>query len=121
DMRDHQFFEHESPNSGSLDDRLNASGYLFLNARENLSEAPDVERSQAGLMLSPPHHENIMAADVTHVGIGIVPGGVVDPRNLTVTQVFAKPGRQESVEEARTSILRSIQSARAKRGLPAAD
>src|SRR5690606_9189214 len=31
DMRDHQFFEHESPNSGSLDDRLNASGYLFLN------------------------------------------------------------------------------------------
>lgn len=120
DMRDHDFFEHESPNSGSLDDRLNAAGYLFLNARENLSEAPDVKRSQEGLMLSPPHHENIVATDVSHVGIGIVPGGVVDPRNLTVTQVFAKPGRHESVQDARAAVLKSIQGARAKHGLPAA-
>lgn len=120
DMRDHQFFEHDSPNSGSLDDRLNAAGYLFLSARENLSEAPDVKRSQEGLMQSPPHHENIMATDVTHVGVGIVEGGVVDPRNLTVTQVFSKPGREESAAEARGRIERAIHAARSDQGLSTA-
>src|SRR6187399_2087716 len=50
DMRDHKFFDHVSPNTGSPDDRLDAAGYLFLTVRENLSEAPDIKSSQAGLM-----------------------------------------------------------------------
>lgn len=116
DMRDHRFFEHDSPNSGSLQDRLHAAGYLFLEARENLSEAPDVQLGQEGLLASPPHHANIMAADVTHVGVGIVPGGVHVADNMTITQVFARPGRAESAAEARSSLLEAIQSARADAG-----
>ena len=85
DMRDHGFFEHESPSTGSVDNRLDAAGYPFLTARENLSEAPDVEQSEDALLESPHHYENIMAEDVTHVGVGIVGGGVRDPRNITVT------------------------------------
>lgn len=119
DMRDHSFFEHESKTSGSLEDRLNAAGYLFMAARENLSEAPDVEQSQANLMKSPPHHVNIMSTDVTHVGIGIVEGGVRDPRNLTVTQVFARPGQVETIEQARRSVLEQLRSARQARGFSA--
>ncbi|HLV65182.1 MAG TPA: CAP domain-containing protein [Polyangiaceae bacterium] len=117
DMRDHRFFAHESPTSGSLDDRLNAAGYLFLAARENLSEAPDVKRSQESLMKSPGHRENILSRDVTHVGIGIVRGGVEDPKNLLVTQVFARPGKAESADEARAAIVRSLTRARRDRGL----
>lgn len=120
DMRDHRFFDHESPNSGSLQDRLVAAGYLFLEARENLSEAPDVERGQQGLLASPPHYANIMATDVTHVGIGIVPGGVHAPENLTITQVFARPGRAETPAQARAALIERIQAARADAGLPPA-
>lgn len=121
DMRDNQFFAHESPNTGSLEDRLNASGYLFLTARENLAEAPDPQRGQQNLMNSPPHHANIMATDVSHVGIGIVEGGVVDPRNLTFTQVFASPGLDETESDAQTAITASIQDARSTRGVRSAE
>ncbi len=115
DMRDHGFFEHESPRSGGVDNRLDAAGYVFLTARENLSEAPDVERSQDGLLASPPHYANIMSSDVTHVGIGIVEGGVVDPRNLTATQVFARPAEVETPERAKSHALERIDRERRAR------
>jgi len=115
DMRDHHFFEHESPRSGSVDNRLDAAGYAFLTARENLSEAPDIERSEEGLLHSPPHYANIMSTDVTHVGVGIVEGGVVDPRNLTVTQVFAAPAPDETPERAKGRALERLDRERAER------
>lgn len=120
DMRDKRFFAHDSPTSGSLDDRLIAAGYVFVTARENLSEAPDVQSSQDSLLASPGHFANIMASDITHVGVGIVRGGVEDPTNLMVTQVFARPGRVETPEAAHDAILASIQQARAGRGLKSA-
>jgi uncharacterized protein YkwD len=118
DMRDHHFFEHESPRTGGVDNRLDAAGYLFQTARENLSEAPDVERSQDGLLKSPPHHENIMSEDVTHVGIGIVEGGVVDPRNITVTQVFARPAENEAPAAAQSRTLARLDGERAAKRRP---
>lgn len=120
DMRDHRFFEHVSPRTGSVDNRLDAAGYLFLTARENISEAPDVARSQDALLDSPPHYENITATDITHVGIGIVPGGVVDPQNLMVTQVFATPLTEEAPARAESSIVERIREQRAAAGLAAA-
>jgi len=117
DMRDHRFFDHDSPTSGSLEDRLNAAGYLFLNARENLSEAPDVQTGQDSLLASPGHYANIVATDTTHVGIGIVKGGVEARENLTITQVFARPGRAESAGAGERAVVQRIQSERATRGL----
>lgn len=117
DMRDHQFFAHESPNTGKLDDRLARAGYLALEARENLAEAPDMNTAQDKLMLSPGHHANIMAKTVTHLGIGIVKGGVKDPRNLSFTQVFSSPGEIESLDEARSGIEKILAANRRKAGL----
>lgn len=116
DMRDHRFFSHDSPNTGSLEDRLNAAGYLFLTARENLSEAPDVHTGQDSLLKSPGHYANIVATDTTHIGIGIVKGGVHAPENLTITQVFAAPGRAETPAAARQALIRKIQAERRAHG-----
>jgi uncharacterized protein YkwD len=115
DMRDHHFFEHTSPRTGGVDNRLDAAGYAFITARENLSEAPDIERSQDSLLDSPPHFANIMSSDVTHVGIGIVQGGVVDATNLTVTQVFARPSEVETPERATQRALGRLDSERQER------
>ncbi len=116
DMRDHKFFEHHSPNSGSLDDRLNRAGYLFLTALENLAEAPDVQTAEDSLLQSPGHFANIMSREVSHIGIGVVRGGVHVAENLTVTQVFAMPGRAESPAAARDALIARIQGERASRG-----
>ncbi|HEX2881431.1 MAG TPA: CAP domain-containing protein [Polyangiaceae bacterium] len=119
DMRDHKFFEHDSPTTGSLDNRLNRAGYLFSLARENLSEAPDVQTSEDGLLKSPGHFANIMSPDVTHIGVGIVQGGVLDGRNFLFTQVFAKPTVQETPAAAQRSILQQLNQRRAAQQLPA--
>lgn len=117
DMRDHGFFEHDSPRTGSPDDRLDAAGYLFLTARENLAKAGSVDGAEDDLLKSPRHHENIMADDITHVGIGIVHAGASPPA-LLFTQVFARPGKSESVAAARQSVSAAIQKARRAENLP---
>lgn len=116
DMRDHAFFAHESPNTGSLEDRLNAARYLFLTSRENLAEGPDVQRAQDGLLNSPKHYANIMATDVTHVGIGIV-ARQGEPTSLLITQVFAKPGEDEGERQALGRIVEQVTLARKGAGL----
>ena len=116
DMRDNHFFEHDSERTGSVDNRLDAAGYLFLSARENLSEAPDIERAEDGLLDSPPHYANIMSSDVTHIGVGIVKGGA-DPNNLTITQVFAQPYQPEAPERAESEIFARLARERKSAGL----
>lgn len=118
DMQQHHFFDHDSPTYGNLAQRLTRAGYVYLTSRENLAEAINVDEAEEGLLKSPHHYENLMASDITHVGIGIVRGGVQDPRNLTVTQVFATPGKNETGSEAMRRIEQSIQSARKQAGLP---
>lgn len=119
DMQKNRFFAHESPTSGSLDDRLAKAGYLAAVGRENLAEALDVPRAEDGLMHSPGHRANILSNDVTHIGVGIVRGGIGDPRNLLFVQVFARPVEKESPSEARAKLVGKIEAARAAKGLPA--
>jgi uncharacterized protein YkwD len=115
DMHEHHFFEHESPRFGLLAERLDRAGYLYLTARENLAEAPTLDVAEDGLLRSPHHYENLMARDVTRIGIGIVKGGVADPANLTVTQVFTTPGKKENLAEARQNIAAQLRQSLAKK------
>ena len=117
DMQEGGFFDHTSPRTGTLEDRLDRAGQLTQVARENLGEGGDVDKTQDALLKSPLHHENIMADDVSHVGIGIVVlsrGGV---RRLLVTQVFATPIEKQNPQNARDAMLSRIQAARRKAGL----
>ncbi len=116
DMRDHGFFGHESPNTGTLEDRVSRAGYLALESRENLAEAADVSTAEDNLLASPGHHANLMAKTVSHIGIGIVKGGVKAPGNLTITQVFAAPIEAESPTEATQKILAALTKARVGAG-----
>jgi len=118
DMSRNKFFAHESPTSGALEDRLDKAGYLALTARENLGEGPDVNSTEDSLLASPGHHANIMADDITHIGIGIVRGGIADPTNLVATQVFATPAELADPESSLGAVLARIQEGRVARGLP---
>jgi uncharacterized protein YkwD len=120
DMREHGFFDHVSPTMGNLENRVDRAAYRNLVARENLAEGPDINSAEDSLLKSPHHYENMMATDITHVGIGIVQGGVRDPRNILVTQVFAHPTKNESPQAVKLAVQSVIQKARQKSGLPAA-
>lgn len=68
------YFDHESPILGSLDDRLSTlKGWL--SAGENLAQASDAESAFKGLMKSKLHRLNILNPNFSHIGIGIVNKG----------------------------------------------
>jgi uncharacterized protein YkwD len=119
DMRTHRFFDHTSPTTGTLEDRLVAADIPCATARENLAESWEVQAAQDGLLASPGHFENLMATDVTHVGVGVVRGGAVDARNSLFVQVFARPVPVESSQEAEARVRQRIAEARVARGLAA--
>jgi len=117
DMATNRFFAHDSPTSGSLDDRLARARVLVAVGRENLAEADTVNNAEDGLLKSPGHFANLMATDITHIGVGIVPGGLLSPANQLFVQVFARPVEAQSPSEARKTVLEAITKARAARGL----
>jgi uncharacterized protein YkwD/uncharacterized membrane protein required for colicin V production len=81
------YFAHESPNTGTLADRLNDHDIQYQRAGENLAYAPSAGVAHRGLMQSEGHRANILEPDFTRIGIGVIraPDGT-----LMVTQVFAR-------------------------------
>ncbi len=91
DMHRNQFFGHTSPNSGEVADRFQVAGVKAQVVRENLARGYGPREIHDGFMGSPGHRAAILAADVTHVGIGVVIGSRGAPdaaRPLVVTQNF---------------------------------
>jgi uncharacterized protein YkwD len=120
EMADNDFFAHESPSTGTLEDRMDHAGYLAAEMRENLAAATDVDTAEDNLLNSEGHRKNLMSTSVSHIGIGIVRG---DPEGnqagmLTVTQVFANPTPLASPETMRGEVVALLDQARQKAGLP---
>ena len=72
DMQANGFFSHTSPTYGSFQARLAASGIRTLCAGENIARYATLEKAHAALMASEGHRANILGANYTHVGLGIV-------------------------------------------------
>ena len=66
-----QPFGHETT-SGTALDRLGAVGLTAARATENIARAADVAEAHAALMASPSHRANILDADVSSAGVGVV-------------------------------------------------
>ncbi|MBQ8312468.1 MAG: serine protease [Clostridia bacterium] len=87
DMRDNNYFAHESPTYGNVRDMLRTFGYSFTAAGENIAHHASVAKAQAAFMSSTGHRQNILSTTWTKVGIGIA----LDPQGYPyLTQIFAK-------------------------------
>ncbi|WNB91376.1 CAP domain-containing protein [Bacillus sp. NEB1478] len=75
DMIDNNYFDHNSPKYGSPFDMMKTFGIEYNTAGENLAGNQTVDAAHTALMNSQGHRENILKADYTKVGIGIVDGG----------------------------------------------
>ncbi|MDW7675806.1 MAG: CAP domain-containing protein, partial [Bacillota bacterium] len=85
DMITNKYFAHNSPVYGSPFDMMKSYGITYRTAGENLAGAGTVDRAHINLMNSPGHRANILNANYTHIGIGVVDGG---PYGKMFTQMF---------------------------------
>jgi hypothetical protein len=99
----HQF-EGEPP----LQSRIAVTGLRFDNCAENVARGPDVASIEAQLMKSSGHRANILDADFSAIGIGIVESGGV----LYLAENFARTFRPYSETQFRDALIDTIQHAR---------
>jgi hypothetical protein len=90
EMVNQAIVSHDQP-SGDLQVRMNRAGYLFEAARENIAQSRSILQAHAGFLKSETHKKNILAKDVTHIGIGVVRHPYPSDAYLTITEIFAAP------------------------------
>ncbi len=91
DMLQNDFFGHLSPSHGDLRQRLSAASILASVSRENLALDQDLFSAHLSLMASPGHRSNILASEVTHIGIGAVRKISADgPPLWIITEIFVR-------------------------------
>ena len=127
DMARNGFFGHRSPSTGDVASRFSRARITSTQIRENLARGYGPKGMHDSLMASPGHRVNILAADVTHIGIGCVeaepegnaPGA---PRAIFCTQnFFKKPGAGAPPDRKLVSTMRGkVDEARARMSIPPA-
>jgi uncharacterized protein YkwD len=76
DMVTRNYFSHSSANGRTLADRVGAAGYGWASLAENIAGGyPSIAAVVAGWVKSPSHCRNLMAPNLTQIGLACVPGG----------------------------------------------
>lgn len=87
DMRDNNYFAHESPTYGRAADMLASFGYAFNGVGENIAHHATVEKAEAAFLSSTGHRSNLMGSQWKKVGIGVC----LDSNGFVyVTQLFVR-------------------------------
>jgi uncharacterized protein YkwD len=76
DLWTRHYFSHYTPEGKSVADRFNEAGINYLVVGENLALSPTEETAHTGLMNSEGHRENILSAEYSKVGIGVIDNGI---------------------------------------------
>ncbi|WP_223167075.1 CAP domain-containing protein [Nonomuraea sp. SYSU D8015] len=71
DMAVNDYFDHDSRNGRSFDQRITAAGFTFTRAAENIAKGqPTAAAVVRDWLRSPGHRANIMNCAFTHIGVG---------------------------------------------------
>jgi uncharacterized protein YkwD len=76
DMASRKFFGHFTPDGISLTDRLQAIGYHWRVAAENIALDKDAEHANAALLQSADHRANILDPRVRKIGVAALGVGI---------------------------------------------
>lgn len=115
DMIKNRFFDHKSPTTGFVEDRIFAVKYRMVGAGENIAANNTLQGAHGGLMNSPGHKANILHKDFTHCAIGVVK---TTKDIVFVTQIFTLPAPAVDVKALPKDILDGLNKRRADKGLP---
>jgi uncharacterized YkwD family protein/spore coat assembly protein SafA len=76
DMRDKNYFQHNSPTYGSPFDMMKSFGVSYRSAGENIAAGQRTPQEVVkAWMDSPGHRANILKSGYTHIGVGHASGG----------------------------------------------
>jgi uncharacterized YkwD family protein len=76
DMIANNYFGHQSPTLGSPFDQMKKAGISFQYAGENIAGNSSAASAMTSWMNSSGHKANILNPNFTHIGIGVVDGGL---------------------------------------------
>jgi uncharacterized protein YkwD len=76
DMANRRFFGHFTPDGVSLPDRLEALGFRWAVAAENIALDSDAEHANAALLQSADHRANILDPRIRKIGVAALGVGV---------------------------------------------
>ncbi|OGQ77901.1 MAG: hypothetical protein A2289_19255 [Deltaproteobacteria bacterium RIFOXYA12_FULL_58_15] len=112
---------HVSAISGAAYDRLKRAGIVRPLVQENLARSSSVDEAHRSLMNSPGHRANILSAQATHVGVGVVSAsdGVAD--DLLVTELFTLSPPRLDLAKAQQQLGKRLRAARRLRADEALD
>jgi len=117
DMRDSGFVGHTSPTTGSAAERVQRAGVRVALVLENVGRGYSAEGVHRGLMDSPGHRQNILSADVSHVGIGVVEVAEGEGRAYLVTEVFTHVAQRIDPEDAADDLMELLADKRRAAGM----
>jgi uncharacterized protein YkwD len=111
DMVDQGFISHDQP-SGDLKTRMNRAGFQYEVARENLASAQTIAKAHAALLSSPIHRANILASDITRIGIGVTRCQETCGTQLYITEVFADAREEYQPAMVQTAVAHRVDALR---------
>lgn len=111
DMANKSIVSHDQP-SGDLQVRMNRAGYLFEAASENVARSRSIHQAHSDFLKSEKHKKNILAKDVTHIGIGIVQPPYPEDEYLAITEIFAAPRELYSPSAIQDILVNQIKNMR---------
>lgn len=124
DMHDNGFVGHVSPTTGDVTARFGRAGLQGAVIRENVARGYGPQGIHASLMGSPGHRANVLAEDVTHVGIAAVVGepetemdGAPHPVFLT-QNFYKKPGAGAPTGDLAAGLRAKVDERRLAEQLP---
>ncbi|MFL6976975.1 CAP domain-containing protein [Bacillus inaquosorum] len=78
DMKDKNYFDHQSPTYGSPFDMMKSFGISYKTAGENIAKGQKTpEEVVKAWMNSEGHRKNILSPNFTHIGVGYVESGSI--------------------------------------------
>lgn len=101
DMLARQYFSHNTPDGKTPWTFIQAVGYSYLMAGENLAvDFTEAENVQDAWMNSPGHKANILNKSFEEIGIGIATGMFQGHQSTIVVQMFGTPIAQKVVTQS---------------------
>jgi cell division septation protein DedD len=96
DMLARQYFSHNTPDGKTPWTFIQAVGYSYITAGENLAvDFTEAENVQSAWMNSPGHKANILNKSFEEIGIGIASGMFEGHQSTIVVQMFGAPIAQK--------------------------
>jgi len=119
DMMENNYLGHRSPRSGEVSDRFRVAGITAARLRENVARGYGPRSMHEALMNSPGHRINMLAADVTLVGIGAAIGAPESTspgaaRPILLTQNFYSPPGADLPKEPGAALKAEVERIRAQ-------